>query len=184
MVKKVTKKPLVKKTIKKKSNKLKSKLSKFVPRDDNGDIKFKQCCKNKSQYICKFPGAPLTLVCKSHIKDESLMEGVEMIIDVKSSKEIPLENMGFEKPSPTLEETLEKTKRENSVIFETESICVSGIAIGNRFIKLYQRFIDEDEHKFGKDSTSYKFWIISKETQEMHVSDLCKILINCSSKTS
>ena len=157
-------------------------LSNFVPHDKHGKIRFVRCCNNKKLYVCKFPGEPLTSVCKSHIKDELAMQGIERIFNLKLKKEIPIEDMGFEKASPTVQETVEKIKQENSNIQETESLCIKGIAFGNRLIKSYQRFMDESKTTYGEDSTSYVLWKTSKKVEEGHVSDLCKILLSCQIK--
>lgn len=153
-------------------------LSNFVPHDKHGKIRFVKCCNNKKFYVCKFPGEPLTSVCKSHITDEPLMQGIERIFDLKLKKEVPIEDMGFEKASPTVQETVEKVKQENSNIQETESICIRGIAFGNRLIKLYQSFIDESKTTYGEDSISCVVWKASKKVEEGHISDLCKILLS------
>lgn len=164
--------------IKKKTYKLKDEFTKFTPTDVHGNPQLVACCKNKSSYMCIFPGEPIAFVCKSHIKDESYMRGIEKVYHLKSKKEIPIEDMGFEKESPTIQETVEKTKRENSNMYPTEFLCVRGIRAANGLINLYQSFMDSDENKFGKDSTSYKIWELSKKLQEDHLSVLCKILIN------
>jgi len=167
---------------KKEINKLAEKPLNFIPHDEHGNYKIVKCCKNKSTYYCIFPGEPIAVICKSHIKDKLLMNGIERIFYYKSKKEIPIEDMGFEKESPTIQERIEKTKHENSNIYQTESICIRGIRSANSLIKLYQSFMDDDECNYGKDSTSYQIWHMAKKIQEEHISDLCKILINCQSK--
>lgn len=168
--------------VKKKTNKLIDKLSKFVLYDNQGDPTFVECCKNKKLYMCKFPGEPIALVCKSHIKDKSVMNGIEKIINIKSKKEIPLEDMGFEKESSHWLETVEKVMDENPNIRQTESLCITGITFRNKIIKIYQKNLEESTSKFGKDGPSYTFWNYVIKLQEEFVSDLCKILINCQSK--
>ena len=39
--------------------------------------------------------------------------------------------------------------------------------------------MDADENRWGKESTSYNVWRVDKKIEEMHLTDLCKILINC-----
>ncbi len=168
--------------VKEKTNKLIDKLSKFVPHDKQGDPWFVECCKNKKLYVCKFPGEPFTLVCKSHIKDELLMGGIEKIINIKLKKEIPLVDMGFEKEIPTWIETVEKVMNENSNIHQTESLCIRGIASGNRIIKIYQKNLEESTSEFGKDGASYIMWNYTIKLQGQFVSELCKILISSQSK--
>lgn len=168
--------------VKKKTNKLIDKLSKFVPCDNQGNQLFVECCKNKKAYICKFPGEPIALVCKSHIKDKSLMDRIEKITNIELKKVIPLEDMGFEKESPNWLQTVEKVLDENKNIRQTESLCIRGIALGNRLIKIYKKNLEESTSEFGKDGASYIMWNYCIKLQELFVTDLCEILIRSQSK--
>jgi len=96
--------------VKKITNKSVDTPSSFIPHDEHGNPKIIKCCKNKSSYYCIFLGEPITIICKSHIKDESCMRDVERIFDYKSHKEIPIEDMGFEKMNPSIQEIIEKNK--------------------------------------------------------------------------